>query len=653
MTPHSHASSNLTSHTFGDDSLRIDIEAHERGVTLTWTDRRTGYTLGPTPMLELELHEKPIRRNLRVPDYTVHRLEPAENGAHVVVGDTQRQIVAGLWVHVIDGELVVRVPIPEVYERLDGVWRLFAVDILPELMSVDAAGTLMLPVGCGALCRPADKPALRDDMLLYMEQPRWDIASILPLCAAWDDDHGIIAMATDGDCDTRCSVETDGRGHGRTGFAVTLRRVWHDPVDTQTRELRYRPAQLDAVMDVPHQAGHRLRRFMIDRRGMRPLADRRRDNPAIDYVLQSHIMKMSFAQENVGWEMMSKDKSDPVTYHLEMTFAEAESALRRLREAGIEKVQTFACGWNARGHDGLYPTRFPIDERLGGEAGFRKLIAAGNEMGYHMSVHDNFMMNNLASPDFDPEYCTHDMYGEPLLHGWWSGGLEYQTWGLALPEDRLEGHLRRMKSLGIRGVYYCDYMMQPPEVNYHPKHAGPRAACVEGQKRIWRACREVFGAVGTEFAPLPASEHCDFICHATGKPLLPQWPIAQLVDERIDLWPIVFHGLTVKEQITRDWKGVQQALLEGATPRSNDWTLRPAKGQSIFNDAFLEHTRHVDTLLCQRFPHLRDRFIERFERIGEDAWRSEFADGTVIEADYGSGELRANGESIPRFPELA
>ncbi|MDA1040810.1 MAG: DUF5696 domain-containing protein [Planctomycetota bacterium] len=82
-----------------------------------------------------------------------------------------------------------------------------------------------------------------------------------------------------------------------------------------------------------------------------------------------------------------------------MTFAEAGVALRKLKEAGIEKIHTMCVGWNARGHDGLYPTRFPIDARLGGETGFRELCKLGDELGYHINVHDNFMMNVPQAPD--------------------------------------------------------------------------------------------------------------------------------------------------------------------------------------------------------------------------------------------------------------
>ena len=57
-----------------------------------------------------------------------------------------------------------------------------------------------------------------------------------------------------------------------------------------------------------------------------------------------------------------------------MTFAEARACLQRVHDTGIDKIFTEMVGWNPRGHDGMYPTRLPPEERLGGEKGFRELL---------------------------------------------------------------------------------------------------------------------------------------------------------------------------------------------------------------------------------------------------------------------------------------
>jgi len=572
-------------------------------------NRRAG-----TPLLALDIHEKSVKRCTRVEKFQIHELEVFETGARVTAGDRFHDVLVSVWLWVVDGELRVRVPFPEVYERMPELNRIFAIDLLPKLMHAGPQGAMLMPLGSGAICRPADKPRTRDDFLIYLEQERWEMAPLLPVCAAWDPQHGgWCAVATEGDCDAHCRVFTDGQGSGHIGFGTSLRRKWHDPVDVVNREIRIAPIPAEA--DPVIFAAKRLRRHFVQERAVPTVHDRIARSPEVAYAAESYVLKMSYAQENAGLEMASRDKSHPVTFFNQMTFAEGRAALKRLKDAGLNKVETQAVGWNARGHDGMYPTRFPIDERLGGEAGFRETIRFGKELGYHMSVHDNFMMNCRRSPHWDPECITQDETGEPLLHGWWSGGIEYQSWGLALPYERLEGHLQRMKTLGLNGMYYCDYMMQPLEVNHHPRHRGPRSGCAAGQIRIWQACRDAFGAVATEFAPAPAAMHCDFVCYASGRKLDPEWPAGNLIDERVELWPLVFKGLTLKERTGHHWKTAMTAVLYGEIPRTQFGYRVGRPGLNVLDEAMIASILAVDELTNQRFGRLRTQAMTSWRRL--------------------------------------
>ena len=58
----------------------------------------------------------------------------------------------------------------------------------------------------------------------------------------------------------------------------------------------------------------------------------------------------------------------------------------------------------------------------------------------------------------------------------------------------------------ISGTYSCDYWMAPLEVNYHPRHRGPRAAHQRGMDRVLGEVKRIFGSVGTEFGTFPVPE---------------------------------------------------------------------------------------------------------------------------------------------------
>lgn len=640
-------------YTFEDQHLRGTLRGEDGALRFTLEDRRRGRTWGPVPLLEAEIHHKYVRRSEPLLRYSIDRVAEHPDGLHVTVGRADYGISIGIWLRLVDGELSALVQPAELYERDAGVYRIFAVNLLPGLMRVAGDDKLLLPVGTGNLTTPGDKPALADRFLLYMEQPRWELVPVLPVCGAWDDAAGLVAVAVQGACDMECHVATDGEGAGHVGFGISLRRHWPDPKDLRLREVRYCPVPPEA--DPVLFAGKRLRRHAVEDCGKTTLTERAQDNPEVEYLLRCYVMKLFYGIENVGFCRTGKDTSDPITLQNYMTFAEAEQGLRKLRDAGLEQIYTQSVGWNARGHDGLYPARFPIDERFGGERGFRQLVRAGHELGYRMNVHDNFMMNVPEADNWDPDVVIQDIHGEPLLHGVWGGGPEYASWPLALPHERLGGHMERVKDLGLRGPLYVDYMFQPLEVNYHPQHKGSRADHNDGMIRVLQEGRRVFGGVQTEMGTFPAAVHADVVASWGGVGRLAyargvDWPIKHLIGTEIPLWQLCFSGLTPAEaRGGPTWGNTLTCLQYGCIPR-DEWSMRPGQ-HPVLDDRRIRALRAEWELCCQRYGHLREQEITGWKQEG-DATVSTFADGTEVTVDREKQELFVNGENIPRPADL-
>jgi hypothetical protein len=634
--------------TFGDDVISCTLQKLDDYLSLSIRDETGGRTW-ESPLLALEVHYKALRRTQRVERYRIDRVTDTGNGAHVTVGDGSRGVAVGFWLRVEDGELRVLLPPAEVYEHDDEMYRVFAVDILPSLLQVEGDETLLLPVRTGARCHPGDKPAHRDRFLIYGEQPRWELAPTLPFCGAHTSSGGMVNLAVQGACDAQCRVSTDGRGAGNVGFAASLRRRWVDPVDIGHREFCFAPIPGDA--DPVVATAKRIRRHVMEDLGKPTLQERADESPEVEYLLNAYIMKLFHGVENVGAMMQGKDKSSPLSFVNCMTFAEAADNLRQLKDAGVPNVLTQSVGWNTRGHDGMYPTRFPVEERIGGEKGFRKLIATGNELGYQMNVHDNFTMNVPHSPDWDPDCVIQDIHGEPLVHGRWGGGLEYASWPLVFPHDRLGGHMERVQDLGIRGMYYCDYMEQPLEVNYHPEHGGPRSDHAEGQVRILKEARRVFGSSATEYGFLPCAVVADVVatCGAGWQPSGEQaeWPVSQLIDRIVPIWQLALHGLILVEARGGvNWRNAINALLYGHLPR-DEWSARPGV-MPVLTDKRIQALRATYDLCIERFQHLRVMEMTDYCEPEEGVKQTTFEDGTVVRADFEGDEVFVNEEKICR-----
>ena len=559
--------------------IQLTLHSEEKHLMVTVTDSSTGRNWGPVSLLKLEVHDKPLKRVADVYSYSVPVLNPiADDAVDLVITDTEHGIELGLKLRLLEKDLSVQIIPSKILERDKEMYRLFAIDIMPGLMAVTGNGRLLLPINMGLESAVAKAPRCSDKFLIYGEQERWELTPSLPICAAYDEQGGMICLATKGASDTECRVETDGKGKGLLGFAITFRRHWPDPVDQGNRELRFSP--IPPKTDPLAFCARHLRRHVMEDLGKKTLMERAAESPEVAYLLDAYIMKLFHGIQNVGYMMAGQKEIPAGAFQSYLTFDEARNWLGKIHAAGIGKVLTQCTGWNIGGHDGLYPTRFPVEERLGGENKFREMIRFGNELGFNMQVHDNFVMMCKNSPHFVRDYATIDIYGEPLVHGRWAGGVECSGWPLSYPDELLSGHMRKMQALGLKGMFYVDYMGQPLEVNYHPKHGGPRSDCARGQKLIIEEGRRIFGSCGTEFGFLPVAIPADHIstcgdpwhltmCHH-------EWPVSGLIKtaEVVPLWQMVMSGLVVVEARGHvAWRNAMESVLYGRAPR-DEWGQR-------------------------------------------------------------------------------
>ncbi|MCJ8330246.1 MAG: hypothetical protein HRT89_12755, partial [Lentisphaeria bacterium] len=359
------------------EHLQLEIQKGESDIQVSLKDQRTQQTWGPSPLALAKVYDKMERRIRTVCEFEIITFEENALGIHVSLRLSDYDIVFSLYLIIENNELVVEMPYVELYELKDNFYRLFSVHSLPELTRVSAQGSVFIPMYSGVLFSPADKPLVKDDFMIYGEQSRWELLPTLPVCAVEDGAGGLMILASQGATETACHVETDGEGSGSASFAFNLRQYWPDPLFWGTRQFRYIPfAQPD---DIVHFTAKRLRRHVMDDLGKPTLNQRREESPEVDYMLGAYIMKMFHGMQPMG--MMAGEKNDLSSkepFISTLTFDEARSNLQKLKAAGVDQILTQSVGWNPRGHDGMWPSRFPIEPRLGGEKAFCELIKWGN-----------------------------------------------------------------------------------------------------------------------------------------------------------------------------------------------------------------------------------------------------------------------------------
>ena len=632
----------MTRIEFGDTHLRAVCEQQHDRLTLELSDVDSGRQWGPVPLLALEVYAKAEFRVETMHKYRVDQLQVSDNGLHVSIGDGFCQLRLGLWLTIEDGELQVRMPITELYEDKPATHRLFSVILLPGLMNT--RGRLLLPLGAGMLCEVREKPRVADRFLIYGEQTRWELLPMLPVGATQDDERGLMALATEAPGETECHAHTDGHGGGGLDFGFSLRQFWPDPVEFSPRAIRYIP--LPPAADMVHCTSKRLRRHVMEDIGKPTLTQRLAESPELRYLHDAFIMKMFFAVENQGIMMHGVPKGDPITFRQVMNFQECGDILGKIRAAGIDKVVTQAVGFNPRGHDGMWPTRFPMDDRLGGEAGFRALIARGTQLGFQMNTHDNHLSAYTCSPDFDVEKVIHDQWGQAMGLGEWGGGITYILNVPALPREWIAGQMRSLKALGMQGMAYLDGMGNPLYRDYHPRHRMSRTGYAQGVVKLLEIAKEVYGAAGTECGFLYAALPADCVCY-TGwhnRPGWPEWPVSALMDKNVPVYQLAMHGLMFFENRDETWNGTMDAVLWGHHPRT-EWSAHPGI-MPVADEAFIACLKAKYDLALVRFGYLQELELMRYAEPADGVAQTTFSDGTEILADFNRMELWANGESV-------
>lgn len=613
------------------------------------TDKRTGLSLS-SPLAGADIMWDAVHRPDSSELVKVMRTERAGKDAMEFSFLTGRSRIEWRMRIELDGsELRVRVPWESIREGRQSQFRLLGIRPLPGLLT--GGGTFLAPLKCGALIRPArHRRRLSDRVLIYGDQTRHEDLPLLPLCGFYEEGRcGVALIAGAGDCDALYELDLPGDGTASCGFSFRYRYAWPDPVDGIDREALY--VFLDAEDADYSGIGRRYHRFLREERGVETLVEKTARNPLLKEMGRSLVVKTFHAMKD-----LDRERGDGV-FHLHQTFAETEQQLAKLKASGIGRAAVQLVGWNLDGHDGAYPRRFPVDARPGGEEGMRRLIRAGQRLGYQMQVHDNF------ADSTDPVHhgVIRRLWGDPLARGIWGGGAIYSLNPQKIGEAEIRGEMERVKALGVEGLYYLDAIAPPLEIDYDPACRVPRRAHADGLAWLLELGRSVFGACGAEMGFAHLARHADYISNSPlrGIPASSSEAdagIHSLVDEWVPVWQIAFHGLLIHSLVDRPVPALDK-LLEaaetGAVPRCDFTGANPGEGTLLavqWHDGLLPAYKAKFDILADRMGDVRAAPIVRHRSIGDRIFETEFSSGRVIQTDYGEGRIFDGGGEVPIPP---
>lgn len=435
-----------------------------------------------------------------------------------------------------DGFAVALLP-ETLVEYSPNLFRVLELDLLPGFLSArkGSGGYFLLPNFCGSLMHfTADKNGELRDMI-YGDQQEYEHYVTMPVCGLNELQGGFLCIFTNGRYDARVVSSADaGKCHLSPSFILRHRKS--DPVITDRREVQF--IRLEGAADFNAMA-RRYRQYLLEERRWQPLSERFSSNSVLDYTARSYHCKI-FHGMKFG---RTFDAVDPLT--VTTTFDEAARIAEGMKSDGIDRCTFFLVGWNPGGHDGEWPTRFPIEEKMGGLDGFLRLKCKLDELGYRLSIHDNHVDSYRSSEFFNSLDHLTDREGEMVGGSQWGGGATYRICMKNAPSAKSVLDMKRLKELGVNGISYLDNMPSPVFTCHDPRHPCSRRDYVMGVRRLARAAADISGCSSAEGYQDYALDDLDmpWKVHAPLPGMVSYFDQVPMIDELVPFFQTAYHGL--------------------------------------------------------------------------------------------------------------
>ena len=324
-------------------------------------------------------------------------------------------------------------------------------------------------------------------------------------------------------------------------------------------------------------------------------------------------------------------------------FEDGIKTLEKMKAMGMDDIAVCVTGWQAGGYDARCPTSFPVCEEAGGEAALKKLIKAGQDMGYIMDGHSNYTDAFTCSPEWSPDNISKSPDGKLELNGAWSGGRAYNLCLKNAQTKFINRDIPKIADLGFRGAHYIDvFTAVYPYRCCDPKHPGNRKQMGEIQDEIAQMCREKFGGFASECGFDHFIDKVDYINYVTA-PMRSKYVYKSrgmaMVDTFVPFWELVYHDIV----LSNPDKITQEVLSQ-----DNNLTLVEFGGRPIFYSVSDRNIEGIKKAYDQfmKLRHLQLEEMKSHKKISEGVFEIKYGNGDTIVVNRTDTPYAYDGETV-------
>ena len=392
---------------------------------------------------------------------------------------------------------------------------------------------------------------------------------------------------------------------------------------------------------------------------------RDRLNEEIEYVLDAPEIRIRQAWKPVPTPVEEQTLENEPPMRVAATFERVGEILDACKAHGVEKAEFCLVGWNKSGHDGRWPTAFPVEEKLGGEDALRKLTQKAKDLGYRLVCHTNSTDCYSISDRWSDDLPMRTRDGEMQKSAQCSGGRMYNMCPKTGGEKFAMEDLQKIQGLGFHGIHYVDVIScVPPRPCFAKEHPCTQKEFIASMKRIARKSTELFGGFQSEGPFDYMVDVSDMFLYVDFGLLLNK---PRMMDENIPLWQLIYHGIVISNPAPstvdyriKGWMNKLKFMEYGGHPtiyihsrfitpdsgRISSWgdkEITCGSAEEVENAAdhiskMLEEYRPMKDLQLQRMIHHRHE---------GDLSVTTYEDGTRVICNYGELAHEVDGFSIP------
>ena len=410
------------------------------------------------------------------------------------------------------------------------------------------------------------------------------------------------------------------------------------------------------------------RAYQLERGACRPITERVKDQPLLDYAVHHPEVRVRMAWKPVPSPVPEQVTRNEPPVKPVVTFDRMAHFADVCREVGVDGAEFCLVGWNVGGHDGRYPQIFPVEPTLGGEERLKACVRHVQDLGYQIAGHSSFRDCYMIADTFDAEFVVEKNPDGTLRRGktTYGGGRLYTMCPQRAYERFCPKQCAEMATLGFKGLFYLDVVTARP---IYPC-PDPRHRLNNGQRATWECnildeVRAVFGGSASEGAH-------DFCVGSLDSALTIQWckpfdpPKCKLDDAYVPFWQLVYHGIVLSTPFRtminctanpdrrsllklaefggRPTYYVHSVFVTGRAPSMGTIDLELTTEEKLRQSALWIKEGCDD---YNRRRALQFRFMDRHEDLGDGLFRVTYSDGSRLVGNYSDAPRTVDGVQVP------